>query len=204
MEEGGGERGPSPVPPQQGPCWESVGVQGGGVLRLPHRQLPLLSSCPFSILSCGGKGGQRARPRMKANPPRGRVLEEGPGSGPKTSAQNPSEAPLSTRTVGPCYLPAPSTNPAPCAQPLGQGEAASPCQTPPGVGCEAPKTGGELGEKGAAEVGAGGGGVLLPPRAPRTKINSASTGLWPRSSSAATKSHRWCQKERAKPTGGVG
>lgn len=142
------------MPPQRGPCWGSMGVQGGGVLRLPHRQLPLLSSCQFSILSCGGKGGQRARPRMKANPPRGRVLEEGPGSGPKTSAQNPSEAPLSTRTVGPCCLPAPSAQPAPCAQPPGQGEAASPCQTPPGVGCEAPKTlGTPAGPRGAGRKG---------------------------------------------------
>lgn len=110
-----------------------------GVLRPPHRQLPLLSSCQFSILSCAGKGGQCARPRMKAKPPPG--LSAGGRTGLWLKNQRPKSqrGPAQHQDGGTVLPPRSQSPPAPYAQPLGQGEAASPCQTPPGVGFEAPK-----------------------------------------------------------------
>lgn len=81
-----------------------------GVPWPPHSQLPLVTSCQFSILSCGGKGGQRARPQMKANPPQGssgaerrrrdRALAQKPA--PEVTAR-PRSCTLSTRTAHGAY-----------------------------------------------------------------------------------------------------
>lgn len=181
-----------------------------GVLRPPHRQLPLLSSCQFSILSCAGKGGRCAQPRMKAKPPPG--LSAGGRTGlwlkkpaPKVPARPRSAPGRWDRAASP--LPEP-TSPL-CSAP-GAGRGGFPLPDTTGGGLRGPQNAGSprraegLGEKGAAEVRARGSSVPLPPRAPRTKINSASTGLWPCSSSAATKSHLWCQTPTAKPTRGAG
>lgn len=100
--------------------------------------------------------------------------------------------------------------PSPLCSAPGAGRGGFPLPDTTGGGLRGPQNAGSprraegLGEKGAAEMRAGGGSVPLPPRAPRTKINSASTGLWPCSSSATTKSHLWCQTQRAKPTRGAG
>lgn len=94
MEEGG--MGPSPAPPRQGPCWESMGVQGGGPVAAPQpapppHLLPVFHPEP----RWEGRAARPAADESKPTPgqQRGRAPEEGPSSGSETSARSHSEAP---------------------------------------------------------------------------------------------------------------
>lgn len=162
MEEGG--MGPSPAPPRQGPCWESMAVQRGGPVAAPQpapppHLLPVFHPEP----RWEGRAARPAADESKPTPGQ----QRGPSAGGGTELWLRNQRPKSQRgpaaarsapgrrTVPiPACLPAPTAQPAPrCAQFLGQAETASPCRTPGGL--RGPQTAGSprraegLGEKGA-------------------------------------------------------